>query len=115
MVVGECILWIDENIREIGSDLGNVYVESQMGAMLDWIAQHIHEPRILHADELEPDDPELTELLELGAKTVVYLPLYHQNQFWGWVEIWEARYKRQFTDEELQISSNYSELLSAII
>lgn len=114
VVVGECIMW-RANGAEFTSDLGNVYNGSQMGTMLDWIRQSTHQPRILHVDEMEPDDPELEELLTLGAKTVVNLPIYHEGEFWGWHEIWESRAKRYFTENELKIAQKYTELLARMI
>jgi len=103
------------NVQEFESDLGTVYSAEELGRMLHWIDSNPEQPRILQLDELAEDDPEREELVAFDGKTVLYVPLYQQQQFWGWAEVWESRAKRIFEDVELSYALQLSKALSQLL
>lgn len=97
------------------SDLYEVYTEDELGDTITWLEQISIEPRILHVDELAENDPEREEFIRYGAKTMLHLPLYHEQHIWGWAEIWESRHKKLLTEEELTSSLRIVDYLSQLI
>jgi len=100
---------------EWNSDIGEIYLESDMGGTTAWLYQDTHELRILYTDELPDGDPEKEELEPEGVYTVVFAPLYKNKMIWGLVEVWETEYKRQWTEDELAFIEFASQHISKAI
>ncbi|NIO69793.1 MAG: GAF domain-containing protein [Anaerolineae bacterium] len=86
--------------KEQVSDLGTVYP--------------VKDPRIFQVLRgrqpltVSLSDPEMsgqvrTHLEEFGGNTVLYLPLAVRERVIGYVEVWESRRKRHFTQEEINL------------
>jgi|GEM_PF-3422667 len=100
---------------EWNSDIGQVYPETDMGGTTAWLYQDTHKLRILYTDELPDGDPEKEELEPEGVYTVVFAPLYKNKMIWGLVEIWETKYRRQWTQDELAFIEFASQYISQVI
>jgi diguanylate cyclase (GGDEF)-like protein/PAS domain S-box-containing protein len=54
------------------------------------------------------DDPDLPEgdrgyMLQYGAKSILYIPLWMRERVLGYAEVWESRRRREFTSEEINL------------
>jgi diguanylate cyclase (GGDEF)-like protein len=65
-------------------------------------------------DHSHVDDPDLIEaerqhMLAYGAKSVLYLPMHVRGELVAYGEVWESRYKRQFTEDEINLAAGISQ------
>jgi diguanylate cyclase (GGDEF)-like protein/PAS domain S-box-containing protein len=59
-------------------------------------------------DIAQVNDPELAEIdrehmQKYGAKTILYIPLHVKGELIAYAELWESRYQRTFTQEEINL------------
>lgn len=88
---------------EVQSDVGEVYDEREYPNAYEWLTDENHEPLRLERDKLERDSAEYREFIEYGFFTAVYIPIVVNSKLWGYVEVWESRYPRPFTEEEIEL------------
>jgi GAF domain-containing protein/ActR/RegA family two-component response regulator len=86
--------------KELVSDLGTVYPVKDSR-----VFQSLRDRQPL---TVRLTDPEISEavrnrLEEFGGNTLLYLPLAVREQVIGYVEVWESRRKRHFTQEEIDL------------
>jgi methyl-accepting chemotaxis protein len=88
--------------QERESDLGIVYPD------LEYIATWMlpGQPYELQLDDpsLPPADREYYQAH--GAKSILFLPLIARGRDLGYVEVWETRYERHFSEDELRLVQN---------
>lgn len=88
--------------RERISDLGVTYTgESFVASFL----QTGKPFAIKVSDPFLPED-EREYLQAYDGKSVLYIPLVYRNTVLGYLEIWESRYERDFTQEEILLGRN---------
>jgi GAF domain-containing protein len=97
-VVAECY-GPDAAAKERVSDLGATYEETWVG---EWLEQS--HARMFRLGDLGLPPGWREHLLQYGGKSVLFLPVV----FWGrstmYVEVWESRYERTFTDSEVLLA-----------
>lgn len=96
-------------------DLNTEYAEFDFPNTVAWLKGETHPPRILHVDELDYADPERKEYIEAGNFTAMLLPVYVAGKIWGYIELWDSRDKRYFTDAEIATALAATEKLSTVI
>jgi PAS domain S-box-containing protein len=89
--------------RERVSDLGRTYLlKEEFGDPLEWL--RTAQVRIVHSDAPEIDEKERAHLQQYGAKSTLAIPLVVREQVIGYAELWESRYRRNFTVEEITLA-----------
>jgi diguanylate cyclase (GGDEF)-like protein len=84
------------------SDLNVTYDHTKvMTSTPDFIAKN--EVAVIQFDDPEGDEGYQAHLREFGAKSVLWIALKHGGQFSGFAELWESRYKREFTTREINL------------
>ncbi len=86
--------------KEQVSALGTVYAARDLKTF-----QVLRDRRPLRVSLADPKIGEAvrTHLEEFGGNTVLYLPLAVRERVIGYVEVWESRRKRHFTQEEIHL------------
>lgn len=93
------------NNKEKKSDLDHTYNMVEMGLVnTDWLenGQIIVE----HLDEVDDKSPLLNtrfHLEQYGGQSVLGIPLVLSQQVVGFVELWESRQRRDFTEQDIQL------------
>jgi GAF domain-containing protein len=94
---------------------GETFFESEFPNTLVWLRNGGFEPRVVHAAEVEPDDPELQEYLENDVKTVLLAKLVASDGVWGYIELWDTKRQCQFDQQELEIVKKIASAVSQSI
>ena len=83
------------------SDLGVVYnIEETFGNSAEWLKNM--QAQITHVDDPEIPEKEQAHLEEYGAKTMWEIPLRAKGKEVGVLELWESRFKREYSEVELE-------------
>lgn len=101
--------------REVKSDLGQEYHEDEMGTFLNWLYGDHSLPRVIYLDNLAEDDPERIEYEKYGVSTVLINTLYFEDRLWGYLEIWDSRRNRHFSDSEIALVQQLGKYISDTI
>ncbi len=88
--------------EEQRSDLGEAYPKSRDEDEFVTRMQ-IGEYDISHVDDPKIPASEREHMQEYGAKSILYVPLNIKEQLIGFSELWESRYKRTFSTEEINL------------
>jgi diguanylate cyclase (GGDEF)-like protein len=86
--------------KEKESDLGTIYDEVEP-EFIERLEKDQHD--ITHFDTEEITDTERAHMLKFGAQSILYIGLKIKDQLIGFVEVWESRRKREFTQEEISL------------
>jgi GAF domain-containing protein len=103
------------NSDELDAYPGETFWEEEFPTTMRWLKADTAHPHVVHADELSSDDPELAEYNESDIKTAVFFKLFVEEQVWGYLELWNSRRKREFTQDELGYGEQICAKLSATI
>jgi PAS domain S-box-containing protein len=113
-VVGEYI-GPDASASERVSDLGETYhLEEDFADRAEWP----HNPDsywVHHADDPAVPPIERAHLKQYGAQSVLGIPLAAGDKIVGYIELWESRHRRDFTDEEIELSRAMASQVSMTI
>ncbi|MGB7340937.1 MAG: GAF domain-containing protein [Phototrophicaceae bacterium] len=90
------------NLLEQTPDNGEEYPEVDPN-FIAWLQSKVQVGYTLHVDELDRSDPDWLDYVEKGLESVSYMPIFVDNKPWGYVECWETRKKRIFTEEDFDI------------
>jgi diguanylate cyclase (GGDEF)-like protein len=87
--------------RESKSILGKLYrlnsdAEFRINLQRDQVAQ-------LHIGDSDIATDDLQHMQQHGSKTRLYIPIYIRERLFGFVELWESRSIREFTDSEINL------------
>ncbi len=86
---------------ELVSDLGTTYsLEEDFGWPIDWIHSP-HNNYVTHIDDENISEEERAHMAKYDGKTVLEVPLRAKGKALGTLELWESRYTRDFTKEEI--------------
>jgi GAF domain-containing protein len=113
-VIGEYIAET-ANLLEKDGDLFAVHEEADYSSLGAWLRSADHPPRLIHVDALPANDPEYRELSVNGVRTVLNVPIHIEGNFWGYVEVWETRQKRQYTTADIQYVMSAPEQMAELI
>lgn len=102
-------------LRELEPDVDMIYPEDEMGTFLEWLYGDYSKPRIVYLDDLAEDDPERAEYETFGASTVLISALYFESKLWGYLEIWDSRRNRLFSEKEIALVQQLSQHISDTI
>ncbi len=96
--------------RERVSDLGMTYSDT-------FIAKVLERGRPYTMRLSDPDLPpaEREHIEYFGGNTVLLLPLLARGRAIGFIEVWESRYDRTFTEDEILLGQNLASLTAAAI
>jgi diguanylate cyclase (GGDEF)-like protein len=98
-VIGEYIS--DEaGEMEANSDIGVSY-DNVEPEFIERLEKGLHD--ISHHDAREITENERAHMQKYGAQSILYIPLKVKEQLIGFVEIWETRRKRDFTEKEISL------------
>ncbi|MFT5196892.1 MAG: PAS domain S-box-containing protein [Candidatus Promineifilaceae bacterium] len=90
------------NQLERQSDLGQVYnMEDDFDLSLDWFNHAGSEGLLYHIDDPSTPNGHRIHMEEYGCKTTFEGALIAQGELLGSIEVWESRYKRVFTSDEV--------------
>ncbi|MBZ0306052.1 MAG: response regulator, partial [Anaerolineae bacterium] len=93
----------EANGQERRSDLGKKYSIRQDSP---GTPNRIHDSRgyaVYYVDDAELTDSERDNLKSYGANSVLCVPFRVENRVVGFVEIWDSRQRRHFTEEEIDL------------
>ena len=93
----------DEKESDIGKiypvwDDGAVFMEKMETGQYDYS----------YIDDPEVDEDEIAHMQEHGAKSILYVPILIKAQLIGFIEIWDSRWKREFTPEQIGLCQDIS-------
>lgn len=98
--------------REQASDLGVTYHvgEAHMEKLL-------HPQRYWVSHYSDPDMPDhiMAVMETYGAKSILYAPMTVQDEVIGYIEIWETRYERQFTQREIDLIKAIAQRAAVVV
>ncbi len=84
------------------SDLGAIYSEKE--DVSSWLSRE--HPHTVHVGDPDLAPEEREHLERYGGKAVLYLPLIARGEISGYIEVWESRYERTFTEEEVLLGQH---------
>jgi signal transduction histidine kinase len=93
----------DATQKEAESDLGITYaIEEHFPTTGKWL-QNPDSVHYIQVSDPDLDDIERAEYQQYDAKTVLHIPIFIDGALYGYLEIWESRYERQFTRAEIEM------------
>lgn len=97
------------------SDLGVPYsLEEDFGVPSSWMYDG-QDSYIIYKDEAETSPRAQSHLEQYGGKSVLEVPLRVQGRPIGTLELWESRYKRNFTEEDIGLLLAIAQLTALAI
>jgi len=84
------------------SDLGATYkLPRDFSTTFDFL--HAGQPEQVHLDDLKMDDFRWGHMEQFGAQTILNIPSQIGGQVIAFAELWESRWRREFTAEEIAL------------
>jgi methyl-accepting chemotaxis protein len=102
----------EASARERVSDLGETYPEQEVESR-HWLKLGL--PNVVRLSDPDLPAREREGLEEYDAKAVLYLPLAAREHIFGYVEVWESRYDRDFTEDEILLGQHLTRLAGIAI
>jgi PAS domain S-box-containing protein len=100
---------------EASSSVGNTYhLEDDFGLDIEWL-QSVDRAYVSMINAPETTPQERAYYDQHGIKAVLGVPLHAQGKIAGLIELYEDRYEREFTEEEIEFLSAISAQLSVTI
>ncbi|MBC8507101.1 MAG: EAL domain-containing protein [Anaerolineales bacterium] len=100
--VAEYISLVANEMERI-SDIGLEYDESSSEFPMFWEQLNSGEHYISGISDESINESVRREMEEFGGKTILYIPLRRQENAIGYIELWESRNERNFTDDEIEL------------
>lgn len=92
----------DASQIEAHSDLGTVYLNSEYSTVMR--SMLVGEVKVMHADEDGITAAEKDQFAAYGVKSMMFVPIMAHGQLFGDIELWESRFRRDFTKTEIQFA-----------
>ena len=110
-VVAEYISRQASELEQV-SDLGEVYEDGEKNLL-----EHIQINRflILHIDDPNLPKVEKEHMIQYGANTILYILFQTKGKVLGYSEVWESRYRRDFTPSEITLCDGISQQAAMIL
>jgi PAS domain S-box-containing protein len=100
--------------KERVSDLGKTYhITEDFDDDLQWL--YSSKPSIVHLTDPKVSEKERKHLEAYDGKSVLVMPLHVAGKPYGCLEIWESRYVREFSEEEIDLVNAIGKQLSIAI
>lgn len=96
------------------SDLGVPYTLDDFGVASSWLYDN-KDSYVIYRDEPETSAYAQSHLEEYGGKSVLEVPVRVKGQPIGTLELWESRYKRDFSAEEISLVHSIARLTALAI
>jgi PAS domain S-box-containing protein len=91
------------SVAERVSDLGEVYnLGLDLGDAYSWIEQPNHY-YIQHIDDPNLDPLDRKHMIQYGAKSTIGASIVTQEKTIGYIELWESRQKRKFSEKDIEL------------
>ncbi len=87
--------------RELVSDLGETFDDSNFNTFLTWLYNSDPEPLIIDMSEVDLTSAEYEEYQGYDLASLVYAVLHREGTIWGYIEIWDSRHKRTFNETQI--------------
>ena len=101
--------------QEQTSDIGVTYsLTEDFPSFLDWL-KNPEAPLLNYMDDENLDETERKHMIEYGALSTAVVPLIVKGKVWGYLEVWESRYKRHFTDQDIQLLQTIASRVAAAV
>lgn len=95
------------------SDIGRVYPAKDYLTVIRAVAAGA--PVTMHYDAPNLTEEERRQFVEYGIKSMLFVPIMARGQLLGDAEIWESRYRREFTAAEIHLVHAMASHAAAII
>ena len=92
--------------EERRSDLGKEYTNFDDEPFVSIMAKGDFD--YSHIDDSEISEDEIAHMKQYGAKSILFIPILVKEQLIGFIEIWESRYVREFTSDEIRLCADIS-------
>jgi two-component system phosphate regulon sensor histidine kinase PhoR len=113
-VVGEYIGPETSALERI-SDLGETYhLEMDFADTAEWL-RNPDSYWVHHVDDPDIPPVERAHLKQYGAQSVLGIPLAAGDKTVGYIELWESRRRREFSDEEIELARAMASQVSMTI
>ncbi|MCX7608066.1 MAG: HD domain-containing protein, partial [Anaerolineales bacterium] len=70
---------------------------------------------MLHRDCQECSDLERQEFVEYGVQSILFIPVLSHGKTMGGIEVWESRYRREFTQAEIFLAQSMAAHAGSIL
>ncbi len=94
------------NPMEKVSDLFEEYDLNTTPQYKNWLCNKPQENLIFQIKTMPANNPDRREYAINRVNTVLFAPIYVQNELWGVIEVWETRRPRKFGEDDLIIIQN---------
>ncbi|MFN8412000.1 MAG: PAS domain S-box protein [Anaerolineales bacterium] len=84
------------------SDLGRAYNLEEYSSIITELMNG--KPIVIHEDSQGLTEAESVQFKEYGIKSMLFIPIISHGKFLGDAEIWESRYRREFSEEEISLA-----------
>ena len=91
------------NYLECQSDLGKYYTEDPTSNLGKWLANTEVGDNHINLYDLPRTDADRKNYLQYGACSLYHVRIQINKATWGYLELWESRYNRDFTENEQAI------------
>jgi signal transduction histidine kinase len=101
---------------EMVSDEGAIYsLTDTFPTTLRWLT-NLTPYLLIHADDPELGEAERQHYHAEGGMSVLIVPIYVQGtRLWGYLEFWESRYRRDFSEDEIALAQEIARRIGASI
>ncbi len=104
----------EANPLEQISDVGEHFYE-QSEDFVRWLDTNDPAPQMLFIDKLPRDDKDWEDYVRQGAHSVAFVPIIIEDETWGYVEVWESRYRREFSKVSLSRARIAADRIAEVI
>ena len=91
---------------------GELFFENEFPDTLGWLVSDTRQPHIVNIYDLTEDHPEYIELAESQVKTALFFKLMHDDEIWGYVELWDSQHVQTFSAKQLDYGSQVADKLA---
>lgn len=99
------------NVKERQSDLGETYPEPDDTTLPLWMAGENPPTRKVFVYDLS-EKINYEEYLKYGAGTILYVAVKSGGRSWGYMELWESRYNRDFRADESRLYQTIADYIA---
>lgn len=100
------------NVKERQSDLGETYPEPDDTTLPVWMAGENPQARKVFVYDLS-EKLNYEEYLKYGAGTILYVAVKAGGRVWGYLELWESRYNRDFRTDEINLYQKVADYIGS--
>ena len=106
--------WTDEaHSAERKPDLGRRFPMENYPTVMQAITSG--HPLILHRDDTAMSEVERQQFVEYDIQSMLFIPIMTRGRLLGDLELWESRYRREFTPAEIQLAQAVAGHTAAIL